>query len=124
SRGLAIWKSLQKLRRPRAASLASATAGATTAATATSEKLATFRAAAPRIAPVREWPHSLLTAARLVTFAVTCIGLYWGQVVLIPIALAALITFLLAPLVTRLDRIGLPRTSSVLLIMMVTAGLI
>lgn len=121
SRGPAIWKSLQKLRRLRVPSLA---AVPTTPATATAATLAMFRVAASRIAPVREWPHSLVTAARLVTFAVTCLGLYWGQVVLIPIALAALITFLLAPLVTRLDRIGLPRTSSVLLIMVVTAGLI
>src|SRR5262245_26101734 len=36
-------------------------------------------------------------------------ALYWSQVVLIPVALAALLTFLLAPLVSQLERMGLGR---------------
>src|SRR5262245_1251506 len=36
-------------------------------------------------------------------------ALYWSQVVLIPVALAALLTFLLAPLVSHLERMGLGR---------------
>src|SRR6187402_497413 len=35
--------------------------------------------------------------------------LYWAQAVLIPIALATLLTFLLAPLVSRLQRWGIKR---------------
>jgi predicted PurR-regulated permease PerM len=73
-------------------------------------------------AVTRDWPAALVTAARLVTFAVICAILYWGQIVLIPIALAALITFLLAPLVSRLDRLGSPRVLSVMLVVCIAAG--
>ncbi len=75
-------------------------------------------------AATRDWPAAVVTAARLVTFTVTCLVLYWGQVVLIPIALAALITFLLTPLVSRLDRLGSPRVLSVLVVSCVTAGVL
>jgi hypothetical protein len=40
--------------------------------------------------------------------------LYWGQAILIPIALAALITFLLGPIVSALRRLGLSQTPAVL----------
>jgi predicted PurR-regulated permease PerM len=36
-------------------------------------------------------------------------ALYWGQAVLIPVALASLLTFLLSPLVSGLERLGLAR---------------
>src|SRR5215471_199862 len=36
-------------------------------------------------------------------------ALYWGQGVLIPVALASLLTFLLSPLVSGLERLGLAR---------------
>src|SRR5215813_11412146 len=36
-------------------------------------------------------------------------ALYWGQGVLIPVALAILLTFLLSPLVSGLERLGLAR---------------
>jgi predicted PurR-regulated permease PerM len=61
-------------------------------------------------------PAALVSAARLASFAIICGLLYWGQVVLIPIALAALVTFLIGPLVTRLDRLGLPRLAAVLIV--------
>src|SRR5690606_23782502 len=51
-------------------------------------------------------------------------ALYFAQVVLIPIALAALVTFLLSPLVTRLDRLRLPRVLSVLLVVGAATGLL
>jgi len=60
--------------------------------------------------------RSVRTAARLVSGAIVVAALYFAQVVLIPLALAALVTFLLSPLVTRLDRLGLPRVLSVLLV--------
>jgi predicted PurR-regulated permease PerM len=41
-------------------------------------------------------------------------ALYFAQDVFIPLALAALLSFLLSPLVTRLERLGLKRTPSVL----------
>jgi predicted PurR-regulated permease PerM len=76
-------------------------------------------AAAPR-----EWPPALLNAARLVTFAVVCGVLYWGQVVLIPIALAALVAFLASPLVTRLDRLHVPRVLGVIVVLACVTGVL
>ncbi|MBN1239644.1 MAG: AI-2E family transporter [Gammaproteobacteria bacterium] len=64
----------------------------------------------------KDWPPAVVTAARLVTFAIICGVLFWGQVVLMPIALAALVTFLMSPLVTRLDRWGLPRVAAVIIV--------
>jgi predicted PurR-regulated permease PerM len=48
------------------------------------------------------------------TIALVVAGLYWLQAVLIPIALAALLTFLLSPVVGLLQRRGLGRVPSVL----------
>lgn len=75
---------------------------------------------APAVA--REWPASLSTAARLVTFVIVCALLYFGQVVLVPLALAALITFLLAPLVGRLDKLGVPRVLGVIIVAVCLLG--
>ncbi|HEU4618525.1 MAG TPA: AI-2E family transporter, partial [Gammaproteobacteria bacterium] len=61
-------------------------------------------------------PSTLTVAGRLAIFAMVCGLLYFGQVVLIPVALAALVAFLLSPLVTRVDRLGLPRVASVFLV--------
>lgn len=68
------------------------------------------------VAAKQPWPPALLMAARLASFAVICGLLFWGQVVLIPIVLAALVTFLISPLVTRLDRWGLPRIVAVIVV--------
>lgn len=43
-------------------------------------------------------------------------ALYWAQVILIPIALALLLTFILSPMVAALHRAGLGRTPSVILV--------
>jgi predicted PurR-regulated permease PerM len=43
-------------------------------------------------------------------------ALYWGQKILIPLALAVLLAFVLAPLVSRLERRGLRRLPAVLLV--------
>jgi predicted PurR-regulated permease PerM len=43
-------------------------------------------------------------------------ALYWGQKILIPLALAVLLSFVLSPLVARLERHGLRRVSAVLLV--------
>ena len=65
----------------------------------------------------RDWPASVLVAARLISLAVLCAALYWGQAVLVPLVLAALLTVLLTPLVARLDRLRVPRVVGVLLVM-------
>ena len=53
---------------------------------------------------------------------VTC--LYWAQTVFIPVALAVFLTVLLAPLVTALQRRGLRRLPSVLLVVMLAAAVL
>src|SRR5690606_25101675 len=68
----------------------------------------------PVAAVSREGPRSLHVAARLVSIALVVAALWVAQAVLIPIALAAFVTFLMSPLVTRLDRLGLPRVLAVL----------
>ncbi len=52
----------------------------------------------------------------LVAIVVAVAGLYLARTVLIPFALAVLFSFLLAPLVRRLERLGLWRLPSVLLV--------
>jgi predicted PurR-regulated permease PerM len=72
----------------------------------------------------RDWPPSLLVAARFAIFAVACTALYFGQAVLEPLVLAALLTFLLSPLVTRLDRLRVPRVVGVLCVMTLVGAVI
>jgi predicted PurR-regulated permease PerM len=67
--------------------------------------------------PGRDWPPAVIAAARLVTIAAICAVLYFGRVLLVPLVLAALIAFLLNPLVARLDRWRVPRVIGVLLVM-------
>ncbi|MGZ9261188.1 MAG: AI-2E family transporter [Candidatus Binatia bacterium] len=50
--------------------------------------------------------------------------LYWAQAVLIPVALAILLTFLLAPVVGQLQRLGIYRGLSVSLVVLATALLL
>ncbi|HEX7235868.1 MAG TPA: AI-2E family transporter [Gammaproteobacteria bacterium] len=68
-------------------------------------------------ASTRDWPASVLVAARFLSLAVICAALYFGQAVLVPLVLGALLAFLLSPLVTRLDRLRVPRVVGVLLVM-------
>ncbi len=60
------------------------------------------------------FPRALLVAATITA----C--LYFAQDVIIPLTLAALLSFLLAPLVTRLERWNLNRTSSVVIVIVAT----
>jgi predicted PurR-regulated permease PerM len=58
-------------------------------------------------------------APTLAIFATVVLGiacLYWARPVLIPLAVATLLTFILGPAVTWLQRRGLPRTASVLFV--------
>jgi len=71
-------------------------------------------------------PASLKTlrvAATLLSITLVVVILYWAKVVLIPVALAVMLTFILSPLVTRLDRWGLRRVPAALVVV-VTAGLL
>ncbi|MBW3543016.1 MAG: AI-2E family transporter, partial [Planctomycetes bacterium] len=62
----------------------------------------------------REWPRSILTAAALVILVAVVGILYWAQLVLIPLAAAGFLTFLLTPVVERIQRSGLPRVPAVI----------
>src|SRR5262245_24731123 len=57
-----------------------------------------------------------------VVLAAACI--YWAQAVLVPIALAVLITFLLSPPVTALQRRGAPRVVAVLAVMLLALAVV
>jgi predicted PurR-regulated permease PerM len=56
----------------------------------------------------------------LASFVLIIACLYWAQAVLIPIALAIMLTFLLSPVSSLLERTGLGRVPSVILIVVVT----
>ena len=59
-----------------------------------------------------------------VTAAVVIAGLYFGREILIPLALALLLGFVLDPLVTRLKRWGLPRAVAVIAVAALTLSMI
>jgi predicted PurR-regulated permease PerM len=70
-------------------------------------------------------PLPTAKAGRLGTFAsivVIVAALYFAKEVLIPLALAIMLSFLLAPLVLRLQRWGLPRIPSLLVVLVVVGG--
>ena len=52
----------------------------------------------------------------VLTLALVIASLYWAQAFLIPIAVSLLLTFLLTPLASALERIGLGRIPSVVLV--------
>ena len=60
----------------------------------------------------------------LASFILVIACLYWGRVVLIPVALAILLTFLLNPVVNMLQRFGLGRTPPVILIVVLAFGIL
>src|SRR5678815_5193508 len=60
--------------------------------------------------------HKTLELATLLSVVAVVAILYFARVVLIPLALAVLFAFLLAPLVLRLRRIGLGRAPAVTLV--------
>jgi predicted PurR-regulated permease PerM len=64
--------------------------------------------------------------SRFILLASMCIvvaALYFAQEVLIPVALSVLVCFLLAPLVTRLERYRLPRPAAVMVVVLAAIGL-
>ncbi|HEU5197645.1 MAG TPA: AI-2E family transporter [Methylomirabilota bacterium] len=71
-------------------------------------------------------PGALNPVLRFVGFVLVLGSIYWAQAVLIPLALAMLITFLLTPAVAALQRRGVPRVvavvGTVLVALTVVAG--
>ena len=73
-------------------------------------------------AAVPELPVSPVEIA-LVGFIIV-VALYFGQAVFVPLALAVILSFVLAPPVRVLRRLGLPNSPSVILVVMLTFALI
>lgn len=65
-----------------------------------------------RVAP---WQNAIIILSGTVVAFVVVTGLQWGRPVLIPIALAILLTLLLNPVVKKLQRIGCSRMPAVIL---------
>jgi predicted PurR-regulated permease PerM len=70
------------------------------------------------------WQLALLILTGTVVGLVVVTCLYWAQTVFIPVAAAVFLTFLLAPLVTALQRRGLRRLPSVMLVVLLAAALL
>ena len=68
------------------------------------------------------WQRAIVTLTGTVVGVVVIGTLYWAQAVFIPVALAGFLTFLLSPLVNRLRQLGLPRTPSVIVAVLLAAA--
>ena len=64
------------------------------------------------------------TTATIVMAVAIVTGLTWGRDVLIPLALAILLSFILGPVVTRVRRLGVPRLPAVVLVITLALALI
>jgi predicted PurR-regulated permease PerM len=73
---------------------------------------------------VPDWQLAVLILTGTVVGVVVVTCLYWAQTIFIPVALAVFLTVLLAPLVTALQRRGLRRLPSVLLVVMLAAAVL
>jgi predicted PurR-regulated permease PerM len=60
----------------------------------------------------------------LATLLLVLVFLYWTRVVLMPVAMAILLTFVLDPVVSLLQRVRLPRTPAVVLVVVVAFALL
>jgi len=70
---------------------------------------------------VPQWQRALVALAATVIGVVVVSALYWAQVVFIPLALAIFLAFLLNPLVRVLQRRGLGRVPSVVVVVLLAA---
>src|SRR6476646_2472543 len=70
------------------------------------------------------WQRALIVLTSTVVGAIVVCFLYWAQKVFIPVAVAVFLTFLLAPLVTILQRRGLGRTLSTILVVLLAVALL
>ncbi len=67
-------------------------------------------------------PMPMPLSQRLLAAAVVVAALYFGRELLIPLALATLLAFVLAPLNARIRRFGLPRAIAVTAVVAITLG--
>mgnify|MGYP006197008639 CR=1 FL=1 len=71
---------------------------------------------------MQESETSLPLPQRLLAVAVIVAALYFGRELLIPLALATLLAFVLAPLTVRIRRLGIPRAVAVTVVVAITLG--
>src|SRR6478672_8343551 len=72
-------------------------------------------------------PVQLAKGSKFIVLASVCVvvgALYFAREVLVPLALAILLTFLLAPLVRRLERLRLGRVPATLVVVLLGLGLV
>jgi len=67
---------------------------------------------------------TLASLVAIATVVLIIASLYWAQAVLIPVALAMLLTFLLSPVADGLERLALGRIVSVILVVVLTFSLL
>jgi len=92
-----------------------------------SENRETSPSSSPKGRPAQVAPADIPGVRSLLTLAVGVVviaGLYFAREILIPITLAVLLSFLLAPLVNRLRRLHLGRVPSVLIAVLFALGII
>lgn len=78
----------------------------------------------PGLAPPDDALLNPKVVPMLTGVAIIIAGLYFGRDVLVPLALAMLLSFVLAPLVNRLKRWHVPRTLAVMLVVSLTLALV
>jgi len=64
-----------------------------------------------------DWERSIIVLTTTVVIVVVVGCLYWSRDIIIPIALAIFLTFILSPIVNLLSRLRVPRVLSVLLVL-------
>lgn len=77
-----------------------------------------------RLLKIAEISSSIKFMAGFVIATIIIAALYFGQEILIPLALAILFSFLLHPLVKRLCKFGIPRIPSILMVVSLTLGVL
>lgn len=74
-----------------------------------------------KASPSATWERALVVLTRTVVSVVVVACLFWAQAILVPVALAIYLTFLLSPLVNALQRYRLGRIPSVLMAVVLVA---
>jgi predicted PurR-regulated permease PerM len=71
-----------------------------------------------KTAAAPQWQRALVVLTGTVVVAVVIVMLYWAHMVFIPLALALFLAFLLNPMVRGLQRRGLGRVPSLLVVLL------
>ena len=98
------------------ANAANAAADSATHAATRADFARSVRSALPGLAQLADMVPALRLLTGLLVASIVIAGLYFGQGLLIPLALALLFGFLLDPAVSRLKRWGMPRMAATLLV--------